>query len=163
MSVQTLAKQLINKVFGLKATITELNEEYNANISKLKEIFDKLEAKELQVKSDTESNTTLVARRIDRVTIDYIPEKLKENLSPEVFNEIALKTYTINDMQGLTALLKKAGVNPKEFKQFVDVSIEIDKQALKRLYEDGEITKADLKDCYTAKVVKSISISKSSE
>lgn len=75
-------------------------------------------------------------------------DRLKKNLGKR-YNKIVNKTYTINDMEGLIAYLKTCGVDPKKFRKFVDVSAEVDETKVDNLSQLGEITKEDLKGCYT--------------
>src|SRR5690606_4966352 len=104
------------------------------------------------------TDVQLVAKKHERVMIDYYPDKLKESMDPELFNEIVHKTYRISDMRGLIEMLKGYGVSAKEFKKFIQVDESVDKAAIRRLYDTGDIKRQDIKGCYSAKVVKSIKI-----
>lgn len=89
--------------------------------------------------------------KIVRKTIVWDVDKLKENLSSEVFNEISEKQYVIEDMQGLVKYLKSCGVNPKKFKKFLTVETKIIDSKVNELSEVGNITEEDIDGCYKLK------------
>lgn len=151
-------KRLIKDAFVFQKKISEFQAMVKDNMRQIQEHFDKVFIKELTVEAQTEQDTALIAKKSERVTIDYDVEKLKKKLDSEVFNEIVRKTYVINDMPALIAVLKSYGVKPADFKKFIDVSQDIDRASVRRLYDTGDIGKDHLKGCYTAKVVKSIKI-----
>lgn len=151
-------KQLIRETFALKGKLSATSEQIKSNTEQIQEYFDATRLKEFTVAADAENDVSLVARKVERATINYDANKLKEKLAPDVFNEIVVKQYVINDFAGLVSMLKAAGVSPAEFKKFVAVNTSINKAEVKRLYGTGDITKADIKGCYTASVTKSIYI-----
>lgn len=151
-------KQLIRDTFALRLKLSATSDKIKANTEQIQEYFDAKKLKEYAVESDSEHNVSLTAKKVERATINYDAAKLKEKLDPEIFNEIAVKQYVIDDFAGLVAMLKAAGVSPADFKKFVTVNTSINKSEVKRLYDSKDITKADIKDCYTASVTKSINI-----
>lgn len=76
-------------------------------------------------------------------------DKLKKKMSKETFKKVILKKYTINDMKGLTSYLKECGVDPKEFKKFIEVQEELNEPELERLYETGKIDASEIEGCFT--------------
>lgn len=100
----------------------------------------------------------ITARVYENIKLDYFPDKLKEKLDPELFNEVTSKTYTISDFNGLVELLKEHGITPKQFKKYITVTTNVDKERIKQLYDVGDITQKMLNGCYSAKLVKSIRI-----
>ena len=74
--------------------------------------------------------------------------KLKKRLDKELVNEIVDKEYTINNMDGLINYLKSCGVNPKKFKQFIDVKEQVNNKKVDELNELGELDYDDLSGCY---------------
>ena len=153
-----ILKQLIKDTKSLEEKIDSLTKIYNAGREKIQNEFDEQNLKEIEVESDDFDDKVIVAKKVEKALIEYYADKLKEKLDSEVLNEIIIKTYMINDINGLISLLKNAGVNPQEFKKYVDVSQIVNKEAIKRLYSVGDITKEDIKGCYDAKIVKSISL-----
>lgn len=153
------AENLIRKINALEKQIIELQDDYNTSKIKLQKYFDKYNVDELIVDNDLSKNSTsLVAKKIERVYADYDTKQLKKNLDKELFNEATIKDYKINNMYGLVKLLKKAGIKPKEFKPFIDVSIELNKAKIKQLFTVGDITEKDLKGCIESKIVKFVQI-----
>lgn len=75
-------------------------------------------------------------------------EKLRQRIPKEIYKKFIVKTYTINDMQGLVKYLKSCGVDAKKFKKFIDVKEEVDNDKLNNLSELGEIKMKDIKGCY---------------
>ena len=55
-------------------------------------------------------------------------------------------------------MVKDAGVKAKDFKALIEADVKVDTQAIKRLYDVGEITMKQLQGTYTAKISKSIKI-----
>lgn len=152
-------KQLIRDTKSLEEQISTLTQLYDASRRKIQEAFDKDKLTEIEVEpEDRNSGKTLIAKKTERATINYFADKLKENLDKEVCNEVIDKTYTVNDIVGMIALVKAAGVKPDEFKKFLNITAAVNKEKLKQLYSVGDITKEDIKGCYEATIVKSISI-----
>lgn len=83
-----------------------------------------------------------------RTTVTWLIDKLKETFPKKTFNKFVDKTYTINNMPGLIEYLKTCNVDPAVFKMFVDVECTVNKEKLDNLYNLGEVTKKQLRDCY---------------
>lgn len=79
--------------------------------------------------------------------IDVIKNKLPKKLQKEVIR----KEYRIINMDGLKDYLKDLGADPKVFKGFIQVIETVDKERMEQLYDFGEITLGQLKDCYEVK------------
>lgn len=153
-------KRLIKDTFVLKRRLEDLQNAVKANMSNIQAHFDSESIKELDVEGETDGDTPLIAKVMERVTTEWYPEKLQKKLSPEIFNEITNKSYAIIDMDGMKLLLKSHGVDPKAFRKLIRVDQSINREELKRLYSDQEITKSDIKGCFSAKVSKSIKITR---
>jgi regulator of replication initiation timing len=126
---------------------------------KIHQYFDENDKTQITViVDDVNTQRTVTAKKQEKVYIKYDVEKLKDTLDPEMFTEVTKKAYTINNMEKLVGLCKQAGIKPKEFKKLVDVRIDIDGPAIKRLYDAKELTLKDIKGCYEAKISKSIKI-----
>lgn len=74
--------------------------------------------------------------------------KLSKKVSKEILNEVVDKKYSINDMDGLIAYLKSCGVNPKEFKKFINVEKSVNNKKIDELGQLGEIDIEQLSGCY---------------
>lgn len=152
-------KQLIKDIFSLEEQIAGLTSLLNRSKAAVQSYFDEHKIPELEVEFERgKTSVTLVAKKTERAYIDYHADKLKESLDKEIFNEIVVKTYVINNMEGLISLLKNAGIKPAEFKHFINTTEIVNKEKIKQLYAIGDITLESLKGCYTSKIVKSIQI-----
>ena len=65
-------------------------------------------------------------------------------------------TFDVYD--NMIKLVRDAGVKAKDFKSLIEAKITPDGQAIKRLYDAGEITMKQLKCAYKATISKSIKI-----
>lgn len=75
-------------------------------------------------------------------------DKLSNKLDKEILDEVIIKQYSINDFDGLISYLKKCGVNPKKFKQFINVEKKVDNKKIDELGQFGEIDIEDLSGCF---------------
>ncbi len=66
------------------------------------------------------------------------------------------KKYIIINMPSLKGLLKKHNVPVKDFRKTLLIEELVNRENIKRLFDMGEVTKEDLKGCYTAKLTKTI-------
>lgn len=98
--------------------------------------------------------TNVRVNKVQKSTVNFIPEKVEEAIGKELSSDVIIKSYTINDMQGLINYLKECDVDPNIFKEFVDVRKGIDTQELERLEAIGKISKEQLEDCYTVEKAK---------
>lgn len=150
-------KQLIRDYYRLEEQIAAFNALLARSKEKIQAYFDNKNIDCIEVEPD-ERTSGLIAKKVERTYITYDADKLKEKLNKEVFNEIAIKTHTIINMEGLIQLLKNAGITPSEFKKYISTTYSVDKEKIKQLYSVGEITLKDLEGCYSSKIVKSIQI-----
>lgn len=153
-------KRLIKDAFSFQKKIEELTTLMKGNLQQIHEHFDSEAIRELEVEAETEGDIALIAKKSERVTVEYFPDKLEKKLSSELFNEVVNKSYAIIDMPALIILMRSHGISPKDFKKLIRVDQSVNRPELKRLYDDGEITKSDIKGCFSAKISKSIKISR---
>lgn len=90
--------------------------------------------------------------RIRKKKIEWDLKKLKLCIGKKRFDKICEKQCTINNIDGLVAYLKTCGVDPKKFKNFVEVEKNINENILDAMLEKGEITETEIKGCYTVVV-----------
>lgn len=152
-----------NKTYNLIIETRELEEQVgelllkiDENKSKIQAYFDENNEKEIRV--PVLNNTTLVCKKQERVNMTYDVEKLKSKLDSELFLEVTKRSYTIKDINKMIEMIKDAGVKAKDFKALIEADVKVDAQAIKRLYDVGEITMKQLQGAYTAKISKSIKI-----
>lgn len=98
------------------------------------------------------NHTRVRVTKIRRNKILWNVVKLKKKLDKKLYKQVVTKEYTINDMNGLVEYLKSCGVNPKKFKQFIDVDETLNEAELDRLYDTGKITKEQLDGCYVSEL-----------
>lgn len=156
-----------NKVHNLIMETRELEEQAGTLLLKIDEnkkfiqkYFDENNIKRMDVPIETSDDRTinLVCKKNERATIKYDAELLKEKVDPEIFLEITNRTYTIPNIGAMISLVKDAGVQASRFKRLIDVKVTVDTQALKRLYDAGEINLKQLQGAYTATISKTIKI-----
>lgn len=99
------------------------------------------------------------AQLISKMSVVYDAEKLKENLDPEIYNEITEKVYEVQNIDLLKKLFKQAGLTPKQFKQCISSTTHISPPKIQQAYAVGDITKEDLRSAYTARIDKHIKVS----
>ena len=158
-----------NKLYNLILETAEMEEEagklllkIDENKKKLEKVFDEKDIKEINVPIGPESieNSAIVkCKKVERCTIKYDVDKLKERLDDELFVEATNRTYIITDINKMIGLMKDAGVKSSRFKELVDVKIVPNNSAIKQLYDVGEISMKQLKGTYSATISKSIKIS----
>lgn len=148
----------IIKVSSLEKQAEELKQRITKGKKKIQEYFDNNKIKTLEVEPSDTNSAKLIATKRERVTINYLPDKLQERLSKMIFGEISIRQYYIVDVEGLVSLLKKAKIPASDFKKYVGVNTTIDKKRVEQLYSVGDITKKQLEGCFEAKIVKFIEI-----
>lgn len=89
------------------------------------------------------NHVKLKVTKVRRKKLIWKFEKLKQNISKQLYKEVVNKTYKVNDMDGLIKYLKQCGVDAKKFKKFIDVEESMDEAELDRMYETGKISKED--------------------
>lgn len=161
-----------NKTHNLILETLELEEETGKLLLKIDEnkkaiqkYFDENNIKQMEVPitsteddKNLDSRKRVVCKKFERANIKYDVDKLKSKLDDELFLEVTKRTYYINDINKMINLVKDAGVQAKEFKALIEAKITPDTQAIKRLYDAGELTLKQLKGAYTATISKSIKI-----
>lgn len=167
MLTENKAKLYIGKAFALKQQIDSLTKKYNQTRNNIYEFLDYSKTSSLEAFEVGELGTKqgkLKATKVERITsIKYDIPKLKKKLDKELVNEIVDKTYTINDIDAMIALLKKAGVRPKDFKKLISVSETVNNGKIQQAYSVGDISLKDISDAYQVTVSKSLQIRQISE
>lgn len=157
-----------NKVYNLILETLELEEQtgklllqIDENKKKIQEFFDEnnLKVMEIPVAQMTDKEIKVICKKSERATIKYDVDKLKEKLDDEMFIEVTKRSYSIKDIGSMIKLMKDNGVRAKDFKALIEAKIEPNTEAIKRLYDAGEITMNTLKGTYKATISKSIKIS----
>lgn len=152
-----------NKIHNLILETLEIEEaagklllKIDENKKQIQKYFDENGLKQMEVPAL--DNVKVVCKKSERANIKYDVDKLKQKLDDELFIEVTKRSYTIKDINEMIKLMKDAGVRAKDFKALIEPHITADGQAIKRLYDAGEITMKQLKGAYTATISKSIKI-----
>ena len=90
-------------------------------------------------------------KRVQRVSVDFEPERLEKVLDKEISKSVINRSYEIANIDGLIDYLKECGVDPKVFKSFLNVYKSVDMDELDRLEELGKISREQVEGCYTVK------------
>lgn len=96
-------------------------------------------------------NGRMAVRKSSKKQIVWNIEKLEKRLGKDICNEFIDKEYKVTDMDGLVKYLKSCGVNPKKFKQYIEIQKSVNQEALNQLSEIGDITSEDVKGCFEIK------------
>ena len=156
-----------NKTHNLILETIELEEQagklllkIDENKKKIQKFFDENGIKEMEVpiSQTSKKETKVVCKKAERVTVKYDVDKLKEKLDDELFIEVTKRSYIIKDINAMIKLMKDSGVRAKDFKALIEAKITPDAQAIKRLYDAGELYMKMLKGTYQATISKSIKI-----
>lgn len=152
---------LILDTFELETQAGKLLLQIDENKKQIQKFFDEKNINKMEVVvSETETNVTkIVCKKSERATIKYDVDKLKEKLDDEMFLEVTNRSYIITDINAMIKLMKDAGVKAKDFKALIEAKITPNSQAIKMLYDAGELTMKQLKDTFKATISKSIKIS----
>lgn len=157
-----------NKTHNLILETLELEEQagklllqIDENKKKIQQYFDEngIKQMEVPVSETSKSKTVVVCKKTERATVKYDVDKLKEKLDDEMFIEVTNRSYQIKDIDAMIKLMRDAGVRARDFKALIEAKITPDTQAIKRLYDAGEITMKQLKGTFKATISKSIKIS----
>ena len=157
-----------NKTHNLILETLELEEQtgklllqIDENKKKIQQYFDEngIKQMEVSVSETSKSKTVVVCKKTERATVKYDVDKLKEKLDDEMFIEVTNRSYQIKDIDAMIKLMRDAGVRARDFKALIEAKITPDTQAIKRLYDAGEITMKQLKGTFKATISKSIKIS----
>jgi hypothetical protein len=139
-----------NQIKELKAKI----------LSEMKELDkDEFVLENVEVETDEKAqniNFKLVKQR----RIKYDAERLKNRLKRSVFKKIAKRNIKIIDYTKFRKIMEKYKVPYIRVKDCLDVSYDIDTQAIKNLYEIGELDLLDISDCYEVSISEFIKMTK---
>lgn len=157
-------RQAVVTIIDCEDEILELQNEIAVNKEVLTKYFKASKEKQIvferSMLNQTKEKRTYKAQVNERTTINYFQDKLKKKLDKEVYDIIIDKSYIVTNFSGLVRLMKEHGVDPAEFKRCISSVETLNRQKLTQAYNIGEITMVDLKDCYEAKVSKSIKVTR---
>lgn len=103
---------------------------------------------------DDTSDDRLVVTMVERIGIEWLPDKLEKRVPKEIARQIIKKHYHVENMPGLIQYLKSCGVDPNIFKQFIRSEKYVDQAAVDRLSELGMLSVRNVSGCYIVKCPK---------
>lgn len=115
------------------------------------ELFDCEGIDKLVIDNEDLEGNELVVNKVQKTSIVFDVNALENNLSKEMCKDVIDKSYTITDINRLIIYLKSCGVDPKVFKNFINVTKTVDEKKLDKLADLGLIRKEQLEGCYTLK------------
>lgn len=93
-------------------------------------------------------------------SIEFFEDQIAKNVDKEIYNKVVTKTVVIENLFGLIKLMKRYGVDPTEFKNYIKTIKKVDVEVLDQLIEIGEIEIKDLQGCYKAEFTEDIRVKK---
>lgn len=130
--------------------------------SLIQSFFDKNNIKQFVAKveaSEEETNARdIIAKLSESVHVNYDVHALEAKFEKDMLNEFVITQYVVTDMDKLKLLAKEADISANEFKSCIRADKQVDKEALKRMHQLGDIKVSDLRGCYTAKITKKITL-----
>lgn len=154
-----VAKQCIVNAYKIQKQIDELEVELNNNRTAVQAYFDNCKDARQQKKIEVDGKKKkLFATFIESVRMDFIVQKMQEQIPRDVFDKCVMKKFRIINISDFVKLQKKYGVPLDEFKKYVNIEYTVRAEVVRDLFQKGEITAKELKDTFTAKVTKSVRI-----
>ena len=144
--------KIIDEMYELKIKKDKAEEEYNKRRDILIKAFDNSASNSIA----TDSHSAVCRKTL---IIAYDIEKLEQKLSKILRKEVINKEVVVVDYEGLTSLLREAGIKPKQFKDLIEVRKAVNNDAIKQLFDTNQLSLEDIDGCYNAQIRKSITIS----
>jgi hypothetical protein len=148
---------IVEQTYYLEQKIYEWSQTVKANKEKISKSMGRNTRLNVRVDKQTEFS---VSKKVD-TELEFFSDSLSQKLDKKVFNRVTNKTMTIENINGLVKFLKSYGVDPKEFKNFIKTSREVDVAEVERLIDLGEIQIEDLQGCFKAEFSEEIKVRKS--
>lgn len=132
----------------------------NKKITKNKVYLSKNFGSKKRIDVRVDENTAFVATKEVKTHIEMYRDQLRKALPKETYKKAVDKTVSIKNLNGLIKMLKGYGVPPKQFKEFLDVTEEVNMEKLDQLIEIGEVDMEKLQGCYKVDFDEDIKIRK---
>lgn len=107
---------------------------------------------EIQVEGKLKGFDTLIMTRVQPSKVVWDIGALHSVLDKKQRKKVLRKKYTVRNWVKLMQLLKDAGVDWHEFLKCVDVTEEVNEQALDKLVDLGEVDEEEIKACAEVKL-----------
>lgn len=132
---------------AFKKSKRQFDEQKKSFYLDMEKFFEGTNKKIMTFKYDDYGLNNLKVTKVQKTKVDFDVDKLERCLGSYKKNVI-LKQYEITDFESLVKYLKSCGVDPKVFKEFIEVRKSIDEKALDSLVDKEVITLDDLKGSY---------------
>lgn len=148
-------KKLAIELYKKKKKLDALDKEVKERKQKLQEYFDETKEEKIIIEG---KNKSLTFSKVDAVSLKFDAAKLKENLRHDIFNQVVAKIYYIPNISDFIKLLKKYNMDPKEFKEFIDIQYIPNPKLIKEFYQRGDIEPGEIDGTFDSKIQKRILI-----
>lgn len=101
---------------------------------------------------DIKNVRKIIITRVIPSTVEWNCKKLKELLGTKERKLVIQKHYNVIDWKGLFDLLKKSGIDFKEFLKYVEVTEIVNEKQLDKLVELGTLDEKEVKNCSSVKL-----------
>jgi NADPH-dependent 7-cyano-7-deazaguanine reductase QueF-like protein len=166
MSVQENAIKLSKKLEELNDTIEQtyyLEQkifEYSKKVEANKAKISKELGKRSRFEARVDDQTMFTVSKNVNTNIEFFEDQLQAKFGKEMYNKIVNKTIVIENLPGLIKFLKRYGVDPKEFKTYLNTIKEVDVHKIDQLIEIDELKIEDLQGCYKVEFAEDIKVRK---
>lgn len=126
-------------------------ERKNAFYDAMDSFFTEVGGKSAKLGDPSIDGKLFTVKRIENTSIVWDAEKLEKRVDRVIARKIINKRYHVQDMPGLICYLKSCGVDPKIFKQFIQVEKTVDEKAVDSLGDIGVLEVRQIAGCYTVK------------
>lgn len=155
-------KAVIEETYNLSEESKEIDARIKSNKKVLQQYFDENEDDLFSNSITTENG--IKATKVTSAYITYdgvkLERNLKKNNKKDYIERAIKKVYTIVDIQAFIQFVKLANITPHGIKRHLKIDRIVQKDTVKRMFENGELTKEDLDGCMDTKLVDSIRITK---
>ena len=149
---------IVEQTFYLEQKVNEHMKVINSNKNKISRQMGR--KSKLDVRVDEQLAFT-VYKDVE-TDIKFHVDQLAQTLDKDNYKRVTNKTLTIKNFNSLVKMLKNYGVDPREFKNFVDVKREANPEEIDHLIEIGELEIDKLQGCYTATFDETIKVNRKS-
>lgn len=150
------ANDIAEQTYYLEQKVYEWNQIIVKNKEKLSSKLGKRSRWDITI---DDNNKFSITKDI-KANISFFIEKLAIKLDKERYRKIVNRTVTIKNLEGLIKLLKKNGIDPKEFKSYINISETPNTEAIDTMMELEELTVDELVGCYSVKFDEKINVKK---
>lgn len=147
--------KVIKETHSMQQQVKELNEKIEEHKKYIQKYFDEQESLDNSINAGN-----VKATKVTSAYIKYngysLERSLKKKEKTKIVDQVIKKKYEVVDIKAFTDLIKLTAITPHELKKHLHIIRTVDGDAVKRLFEKGDITKEDLDGCFESNIVNSI-------